>query len=73
MCDTQPDRVVAPPYGIAAIVRTHGAFGLPQPCGRLVPTARFLTALPDCSTGGSQACCILQPTMGFTVFPRGAR
>jgi hypothetical protein len=51
----------------------HGAFGHPLPRGRLVPTSWFHTTLPVCSTGGSQACCILLPTLGFTAFPPVAR
>jgi hypothetical protein len=43
-------------------------FGSMLPHTEHVPTARVLTASPDCATDGVQTCCSLLPTMGFAGF-----
>jgi hypothetical protein len=47
-----------------------GAFGIGLPSPPRVPSSWFCTTSTACSTGGSQACCILLPTLGFIGFLR---
>ena len=49
-----------------------GAFGVGLPSPPHVPSSWFCTTSTACSTDGSQACCILLPTLGFIGFPRFA-
>lgn len=61
----------SPPVSTPAGPRS--CFGEALPHAPLVPPSWVLTTLTACSTDGSQACCILLPTLGFIGFPRAAR
>jgi hypothetical protein len=61
----------SPPVSTPA--RPRPCFGEALPRASLGPPSWVLTTLTVCSTGGSWACCIPLPTLGFTGFPPSAR
>jgi hypothetical protein len=61
------DRPVSTPGGVR--VAPSAAFGPTLPRAVLVPSSWFLTTATASSTGGSWACCIPLPTLGFIGFP----